>query len=75
MTKGAQVNVRLTERERTVLEMLAAGYSVHEIQAIVEPENPSGFDVEEAIHSACHWLQANHECHAIALAIRGGHIL
>jgi hypothetical protein len=73
MTKGAQVNVRLTERQRTLLELRAAGYHWHAIADVLEEEfDPvivrQWLDAEDA-------LGANTAEHAIALAIRGGHIL
>jgi hypothetical protein len=72
MTKGAQVNVRLTERQRTLLELRAAGYGWTKIEETLE--EPFSLIVQDWVRMELH-LGANTAEHAIALAIRGGHIL
>lgn len=65
--------VRLTERERTVLEMVADGMSIYEIEDAID--GFSFIQVVAACQSASRKLGALSPEHAIALAIRGGHIL
>lgn len=65
----------LTERERTVLEMLAAGYELVSIQNTVEPDAIVGMNCAMALQSAKAKLGARSVVQAVALAIRGGHIL
>jgi hypothetical protein len=72
MTKGAAVNVRLTERQRTLLEMRAAGYYWQEIEDTLDEEWDDIRNEWLLIEST---LGAISSEHAIALAIRGGHIL
>ena len=63
--------VRLTERQRSILEMRAAGYYWSQI---IE-------ELELGVGCAQQWLEienllgANTPAHAVALAIREGHIL
>lgn len=66
--------VRLTERERTVLEMLAAGYDFEEIESCINP-GPESFGTVNNYLSAAAKLQGNGVANTVALAIRGGHIL
>lgn len=66
---------QLTERERTVLEMLAAGYELAIIQDTVEPELSAGMGCALALHSAKAKLGARSVTQAIAVAVREGHIL
>lgn len=63
----------LTERERTILEMLAGGYS--DACAMAKHLDSDARAVALALESAKEKLGAKDACHAIALAIRGGHIL
>lgn len=67
--------VRLTERERTVLEMLAAGYAMNAIMLELHPKGDHKGESVDAWASALEKLGAVSTPHAIALAIRGGHIL
>lgn len=63
----------LTERERTILEMLAGGYS--DPSAIAKHLDSDARAVALALESAQEKLGAMDACHAIAIAIREGHIL
>lgn len=63
--------VRLTERSRTLLEMRAAGYLWNEIIYLLRIDE----DWKHQWVQAMEELGAGTEGHAIALAIRGGHIL
>ena len=63
---------KLTERERTVLEMLANGDRLWWIDAVLDEEYPHG---HMQLTEAQQKLGAHTAEHAIALAIRGGHIL
>lgn len=68
-------SVRLTERERTVLEMLAAGYDIFDIHESLFPREVCLTESEIDIDTAMKKLGGKTWEHAIALAIRGGHIL
>lgn len=65
----------LTERERTVLEMLAAGYDLGDISMAFEPDVERSIAAVDPWCSALHKLGAKNTAHGVALAIRGGHIL
>lgn len=63
----------LTERERSILEILADGYAC--LYAVADHLESDERGVSLALESAKAKLGALTACHAVALAIRGGHIL
>jgi DNA-binding CsgD family transcriptional regulator len=65
---------QLTEPERTVVELAAAGYDLSDIDSLRERKEDEPCSAH-LFNEARKKLGAKSAIHAVALAIRGGHIL
>jgi DNA-binding CsgD family transcriptional regulator len=68
---GAEKRIQLTPREREVLTWVAQGKSAQEVGEIL---NITKRTVDEHVNSATRKLGAKNRTHAVAIALRDGHI-